>query len=454
MIHKIKAFIKEHDMIKEKERVVVGISGGADSVCLLFVLLELQKEYDFEIEAVHVHHGLRGNQADEDEEFVKCLCQKYQIHLHMFHENVKALAEQWSMSEEEAGREIRRKRFAEVFQKQKADKIALAHHQNDNVETVVWNLCRGSSIRGLGGILPKDGCWVRPLLCVDRQMIEQYLEKIDQPYCIDETNLSNEYTRNKIRNELLPYMEENINKQSIRHIQEASIKLRKIACFLEEETKKCMLKCCYQQGEEGCVVDKEALESVPELLRSEVLLQSMYEVCGHKKDIEAKHVDALLDLCNKQVGREVHLPYKMLAKRIYKGIKIYQEKEKGEEKTIFPKYRMRVFEKTEEIQTFPENTYTKWFDYDIIKSAVDIRMRKPGDYIVINHQGKRQKLKQYFINEKIPQEKRDKIWLVADGDQIMWIVGYRQNQAYQVTKETKRILEVQFYGGERNGREN
>ena len=105
---------------------------------------------------------------------------------------------------------------------------------------------------------------------------------------------------------------------------------------------------------------------------------------------------------------------------------------------------MKVFDRTPEMVTFPEKTYTKWFDYDIIKRTVEIRHREPGDYIVINKEGKTQKLKQYFINEKIPQKEREQLWLVADGDQIMWIVGYRQSQAYQITDQTKRILEIRF----------
>ena len=445
MIKKVREYIKEHCMIREREKIVVGISGGADSVCLLFVLLELQKEWDLKLEAVHIHHGIRGADADADERFVRRLCENENVVLHVFHENVKEMAKELGMSEEEAGREIRRKHFVEVLKQTHANKIALAHHMNDSAETVLWNLCRGSKLRGLGGISPKEDVWIRPLLCAERWEIEEFLKEREIPYCIDETNMSDHYTRNKIRNHVLPYLENQVNKKSVLHIQETAKRMQEIALFMEEETKKYMESCLVKEKKDVCFLNLLKFSEVPGVLKTEIIYSILCDVAGHRKDIESRHVNMILELCEKQVGRKCDLPYGMCAIRSYDGIKIYPEHYENHFHEEKPDCKIRLLKKEEGTKTFPQNTYTKWFDYDIIKRTVEIRHRKPGDYIVIDRLGRKQKLKQYFINEKIPREIRDQIWLAADGDQIMWIIGYRQSQAYQITEKTKHVLEIQFY---------
>ena len=158
-----------------------------------------------------------------------------------------------------------------------------------------------------------------------------------------------------------------------------------------------------------------------------------------------------LELFDHQVGREISLPYSITAGRCYEGIELYRKETGSEEEPVG--MSVRVFEKTSDMQAFPKKTYTKWFDYDIIKNTVKLRHKEPGDWIVIDRSGRKQKLKQYFINEKIPREDREKIWLVADGQEILWIVGYRQSQKYQVTEKTSRILEIEICGGKKDGRE-
>ena len=187
---------------------------------------------------------------------------------------------------------------------------------------------------------------------------------------------------------------------------------------------------------------------MPEALRSYVLHECICQAAGGRKDIESVHTKMLSELLDNQVGRQARLPYGIVAVRRYEGIELRREGD-GRPKDQNPEglMKMRTLPRTSGKVIFPENPYTKWFDYDIIKNTVKIRHREPGDYITIDKNGKTQKLKQYFINEKIPQEERDRIWLIADGKHIMWIVGYRQNQQYQITENTRRILEIEFCGG-------
>ena len=441
MYQRVRAYVEKHNMLKKQDKVIVGVSGGADSICLLFMLLELGKELDFSIVAVHVNHGLRGA-AEADEMYVREMCREQNVELLVFRENVNEYARLNGCTEEEAGREVRRGIFEKVCLEKRGTKIALAHHENDNVETFLWNLCRGTGFAGLSGIQPVAGKYIHPLLCLKRREIEQYLKDAKIAYCTDETNLADDYTRNRIRNHVIPYLEEHVNRQSASHMAEVIENIRTFHEYMKVEVEK-YVKSCVSFKSGKWILDKKEYDDVPEVFRKNVLYEFLAMAAGKKKDLEASHVQILKGLLDKQTGRKGDLPYGLCAMRTYEGLELIS---KAEETVLEeePNMQIRVFERTCEMVTFPEKNYTKWFDYDIIKRTVKIRHRESGDYIVIDKNGRTQKLKQYFINNKIPQDLRDKIWLVADGNQIMWIVGYRQNQAYQITDQTTKIMEISF----------
>ena len=489
MYQRVKAYIEEHHMLEQQDKVIVGISGGADSVCLLFMLTKLRNEWketgegSLDITAVHVHHGLRGDSADADEQYVRKICGEWDVPLIVYHKEVRKLAKIWNMSEEEAGRKARREAFLEV--RNQCDephvKIALAHHRNDDAETVLFHLCRGTDVRGLGGIAPVSGFWIRPLLNIRRCEIESYLEKMGISYCTDETNAENVYARNKLRNQVIPQLEQ-INAQAVLHISKAAQSVRELWSYVDtqvEAYKECCLgrKMETQVGVEKAVsekavsekmqacqekmrqtnlwmINKEQYEKVPTPLKSYVLHRIICEAAGHEKDIGAVHVRAVQELFERQVGRKIDLPYALTAQRVYEGVQFKRKADISENlSTSKELFHFRVFEREPGMEAFPEKTYTKWFDYDIIKNTVETRHRQAGDILTINKNGGKQRLKKYFINEKISQEERDNIWLVADGHEIMWVVGYRQSQSYQVTEYTKNILEIQFCKGENYGRD-
>lgn len=461
MYQRVKEYIRRFHMLDGEDRVIAGVSGGADSICLLFMLTELSREMGFTVAAVHVHHGLRGASADRDAAYVEEVCREWGVKCLVSHEDVRRYARQNGLTTEEAGRDVRRAVLKKVKQEEGGTKIALAHHQNDNAETLIWNLCRGCGLRGLGGIAPVTGQWIRPLLCLKREEIESYLENRGISYCTDESNLTDDYTRNRIRNHVIPCLEEAVNSQAVAHMSETMELLRLVGGFVEQEADRLGKRCVrYEQTGTGGlrgVLLREKFLQIPEALRGFVLQEMICRVAGRRKDIGAVHIRDLGDLLGRQVGRQVHLPYGMCARRIYEGIElsVLSGGEGPVKNEVFHgcPVESRVFERTADMLIFPQNPYTKWFDYDIIKNTVKIRHREPGDYITISKDGGTQKLKQYFINEKIPGSLRDGIWLAADGKHIMWIVGYRQNQMYQITDKTRRILELKFYGGQGDGRE-
>ncbi len=466
MLEKIKDFIAKQDMLEKEDCVIVGVSGGADSICLLFVLLELQKSMGFLLIAVHVNHGLREADASRDEAFVKKICEENKVPFVSYFENVELLAKKWKQSTEEAGRNFRRACFERTLEEKGGTKIALAHHKNDSVETMLMNLARGTGLKGLGGIAPVQGHFIRPLLCVERKEIEKYLQENQIPYCTDVTNESDDYTRNRIRNHVIPYMEAEVNSKLVSHADETMSYLRQVYQFLEEQALVNKEKCVCENGQGVLVREKEFLK-LPNVVQPILLKKVLADVAGCEKDLEAVHVKTLADLFQKQVGRKLDLPYEIMAKRDYDGIVLMKKQEVlgKEDSEIFfdptvSEYTLgdyhitcKVFDK-EAAEYFTEKCGTKWFDYDIIKRGVSFRTRRAGDYITINEDGRTQKLKAFFINEKIPQEKRDDILLVAEGSHILWISGYRDSHAYRVTEQTKRILEITVSGGENHGRNN
>ena len=462
MKDKVRNYIKKWKMLQSEDCVIVGVSGGADSICLLWMLADMQKEMDFRMVAVHVNHGLRGEEADADERYVKEFCQQLGIPCETYHADVELFSKTWKQSTEEAGREVRRAFFQETLEKHHGTKIALAHHQNDNAETFMLNLARGTGLRGLGGIAPVNGKVIRPLLCLKREEIEDFLKEEGISYCNDCTNQSDEYTRNRIRNHTMPYLQEQVNPKVIEHMNETMEQIRQVQEFLEEQVQEYWEK-GVTVGGAGCLISEDIYLQTPEPIKPLLLKKVLITVCGREKDLESVHVKQLQELFQKQVGRKVDLPYQMEGRRVYQGILIClkcQEKKRLDEVFFLGKDTEARFEignrviQCKIVGEQKQKNNTKQFNCDIIKNSICIRTRRQGDYITIHEDGRTQKLKSYFINEKIPQEERDRILLVAEGNHILWIVGYRTNPVYEVKANTKRILEIQIDEGENYGRDN
>ncbi len=468
MLSKVLDYLKKNNMLKKGDRIVVGVSGGADSVCLLYVLKELCRDLETTLIAVHINHGIRGEEADLDELFVTKLCNKLGIECYRYLYDVKAIAKEEGLSEEEAGRKIRYEAFLEICRVKKCNKIAIAHNKNDSAETVLFHLFRGTGIKGLSGIEPKrmismdfgDITVIRPLLCVERKEIEAFLLSQNISFQIDSTNLTEDYSRNKIRNRILSYAVEEINTGAIGNITEAAAQLKEIEQFMEGCIANRYQALVKQENNSYSFVVKDMILE-PRVIQKGIIRKILEDLAGKAKDLEAKHVESVLSLYEKQVGRYVHLPNNMLAERGYDQIKLHcvEVPSVGNTKgvclnpvraTIPGKTVLWQFGKVIETEVIPykksdpipKSSCIKWFDYDKIENAVEIRTRREGDYIQINSFGGRKKLKDYFIDHKIPRELRDSQILVTDGNHVMWLPGEgeRMSEKYKVDQTTTKIL--------------
>lgn len=476
MLKTIQRFIEHNKMIEPHDTVVVGLSGGADSVCLLLILKELQKNIDFTMIAVHINHCIRGEEADRDQEFARNLCKREEIQFMAFAVEVEKIAKDEKISVEEAGRKTRYRIFNEVLNGSRG-KIAVAHHMDDQGETILMNILRGSGIKGICGMKPIRDTIIRPLLCVRRHEIESYLIQRGQNYQIDSSNLDNEYTRNRLRNMIFPYFEENINAQSVENICRMAEVVTEAESYIEKQAAEAATECVkvYDDklyNEQVYVIDLDSFTPNDIIIKKYIIKKIIGQLAGHLKDVYKVHIESVLELENKQVGSQIDLAYKILAKRGYHEITlmnktIQKEKVSNNIEIIFPEgkeksavsikgeyyckdgelicLQMAEFEKIFENQKIMGNDYTKVFDYDKIKFTLRFRTRQTGDYIQIDEKGGNKKLKDFFIDQKVPRDYRDRVLLLADGSHILWIVGYRMSEGYKITSKTKCVLRMNLY---------
>ena len=468
MIQKVYAYIEENRMLQDGQTVVVGVSGGADSICLLTILTEYAKDHPLTLIAAHVHHGLRKN-ADGDEEYVRTLCESLHVPLKVLHIDAAEEAEKMGVSVEEAGRKKRYEFFEELAKPFGASvRIAVAHHRDDLSETVLFQLFRGSGIHGLRGILPLSGNIIRPLLCVSKEEICTYLKENGISWREDESNGEDIYARNRIRHEILPIAEQ-ICPGASKHIEEAALKMRDAEAFIEEEAAKEKKRVAVYNSETEQIRITKAVMELPAIIRQEILLTCLQDVCHKKRDIGSVQVAALEELFTSQVGKERNFIYGILAKRTYEGVTLTPSLEyndfgldidfdeeytiplRGEGTEIVTSDGMRAGFVIKERGNgdIPTGEDRKWFDLKLLRSealfqSLELRHPKRDDFLVIHRDGGSQKVYDFFKNEKIPVEERDKLWVLASDRQVFWIIGYRMGEFGKVNDSTREVLEIQI----------
>ena len=437
---KVCEYIKLNNLIDKNDNIILGVSGGADSVCLLYIINTIKEEYALNITAVHINHMIRET-AGRDEDFTRKLCEKLGVKFVSYKTDCPAISERDGISLEEAGRNERYRLFNETGEKEYGKdnyKIAVAHHMDDLAETLIFNMARGTGINGLASVKCKSGNIIRPLLCVTRAEIEEYLYRAGVEYVNDETNFSDDYARNKIRHKIIPTMNE-ITEKAVNHMASCAGQLGEIEDYLRDQTDLLWEKYVREFEKEILILDT-VLNEHPALVKR-VIHRALTEVAGRARDISAIQIEAVLNLFELQTGRKRDLIYNMEALRVYEGVKILTKKEVSEEdkENILGMLHFEIKDR-DFSQNIPTDLYTKWFDYDKIKYSLNVRFRREGDYLTVNEQNAKKLLSDYMTNEKIPSDKRDEIPLLADGDHILWVAGYRISNYYKVTDETKKIV--------------
>lgn len=435
--------IGKFHMFPQKAKIIVGLSGGMDSVALLHILCGRKAENGWEITAVHINHGLRGTEADEDQRFAEALCRELGVACEVRKYDVKAEAEKRRLGEEETGRLLRYEVFRELAGEN--GRIAVAHHRKDQAETVLMRLCRGTGLTGLVGMRPvRDGI-CRPLLYCTREEIAQYCRENGLNWREDASNQEERYTRNKLRLQVLPLLEE-IHTGAEEHIAQTAALLALEEDYLEHQTVLCY-EAVKMEGA-GIVLHREKVLELHPAMRRRVLRKAMAEFLS--ADVSQVQIEALEELLGKETGKSRDFSEGVRAENCYDALVLSAKQEKAEgchhalplgETIVLSEQGLTVTAWTGgKVTSLPDDT--KCFDFDLVKGELSCRTRKTGDFISLKNG--RKKIKDLFIDEKVPRKERETIPLIAVGEEILWAFGLRVSEKYQPDENTENYLYVRI----------
>jgi tRNA(Ile)-lysidine synthase len=515
---KVLGTIRNHHLIGQGEAVVVGVSGGPDSVCLLHVLRAISDVLDIRVHAIHINHMLRAEEADTDEAYVKELCRELDVPLSIERVNIAEMAEKAGISLEEAGREARYREFAAYAAEVGASGIAVAHNRNDQAETVMMHIIRGSGTAGLAGMEFRRGAVIRPLLDISRKEIEQYCRAAGLHPRIDSSNLKSDFTRNRVRLELFPYINERFGTDIVESLCRLSGHAADDSSYLEQCAAELYLSCIDPKGDAagdagsvhpagssttggtdgggmrgdpsgtgicagstgatqniGCDAMPEEtgkrvglslkkLKDLPPAMLVRVLKRAVCEVMGNASGIGSVHYETLAGLIsNGRTGRKAELPKGMRAAVSYGRLELFAGKRLAAKPadsfdislavpgtTFVPELQASVSAFLETVENVDNgrdlgyNALVQFFDYDRLRMGINIRNRQDGDVFKPFRSNGTKKLKEFFIDRKIPREQRDAIPLVCAGSEVVWVIGYKISDKFKVTENTKSVLKMEY----------
>src|SRR3990172_9524215 len=455
LIQQVKKTIKEWKMLSRGETVVCAVSGGADSVVLLHILMELMEELGLRLIVAHMDHGLRAEESRRDHDFVKVLAKSRRL------EFTSRLFEKGELkglggSPQEAARIKRYAFFEETAAKYKAQRVALGHTSDDQAETVIMRLLKGSSLSGLSGIPPVRGIFVRPLIQSIRASIEEYAREHGIAFVTDSTNLTVKYLRNRVRLELIPKLQEDYNPSIKETLARTAHLLANDDDFIEKAAVKAFEAALIEQRAGAIVLDRSKLKRMHKALSSRVFLASVRSL-GVEVELGSLHVDSFFEIMDGvRPNASISLPGGTRARREYGRMVVHsglpEDAALFEQALIVPGMTLMAGIGTIDAKVvkmpkkFTGGVNTAWFDYDALIEAgqLSVRQARPGDRMVPFGMEGHRKLKDIFIDAKVTLLERKKTPVVIVGDEIVWLAGLRQSALFSVGRKTSRALKLEF----------
>ena len=449
---KVLSAILGYRMINRGDSIIVAVSGGADSVCLLKILYELRKCLNISLTVAHFDHGLRPKEDEKETEFVANLAKR--LNLALVCDKATNIAKAHGASIEEKAREMRYQFFQKAINDHHAQKLALGHNMNDQAETVLMHFLRGTGLTGLSGIPPiRQNCFIRPLIDITRDEIHTYLKQNDESFIIDSSNLETRYLRNKIRLELLPMLL-HYQPKLVEHLGELAFLCRQETQFIDEEAKKELKKITFNFSKHSLDLSLTTFNNLSCSLQYRIIRQAIKKIKGNLRKIDRGHIKTIINLVNSDKPQvKVNLPENIIVKKIYNRLRFslgdmieinnfsYYINNMG-------RFQIQEINKTISFTEISKNDFMlsspspqeAFLDLDKLKWPLRARNFRTGDKFIPLGVNGFKKVKNIFIDNKIPSEERIKIPILVSSDDIVWVCGIRIDDRYKITQETKRIL--------------
>ena len=456
---RLKEYLQKVLLIQPGSKILCGVSGGVDSIVMLDALSWLAQKYDYRLAVVHVNHKLRGNDSDRDEEHVKSVCKDYGLYYYVSSIDVKEYSEKHSLSTEEAARKLRYNYFDRIANSINASNVALAHTADDNAETVLFNLLRGTGLTGLGGIPPKrilskKVFIVRPFMEFHKSELIEYAEKRELRWYEDETNALLYYTRNKIRHELIPKIEKDFSPTAINTINRSSKLIRGADEFISSHISEIFNKHFQGKKNEKMSFEITFMKTNPEFIQGELIQQGL-QVFFNMNSVSMKTIDRIFDLMNSGTGNIIEIGNEIVALndrgklifskqqeplKINKKIENIGEYEFAGKKLILERVDRRSL-------SFKNDPNVEIFDMEFIPKFLYIRNWEEGDRFSPLGMKGTMKVSDFLTNEKVSLIDKKRVYVLSTKTDIIWVIGMRISEKYKIRKDSKKILRARLTGG-------
>jgi tRNA(Ile)-lysidine synthase len=460
MIEKIKKTIKRYGMLERGDRVLVCVSGGMDSTCLLHTLVELKEGLGIDLIVCHLNHCLRGDESLRDERFVAGLARQFNLLCEVKREKIKSIKRKMiEGSIQEVARVVRYGFFEKAAKMHGATKIALGHNSDDNAETIIMRIIRGSSVAGLKGIPPVRGRYIRPLIDTSREEIERYVKKLKIRYIEDSSNQEKDYLRNRIRNELIPLIEKEYNPNIKDTLNRTASIISMDNEYMDNETDRLLEDAVLERGTDSVTLSMKALLTIPEAIMMRIFIRELSQLYKIPTDISSAHLESMSRVVKGgSPNARIDLPNGLRLVREYGHIiltrKVFERPLKFEGELKIPgttyfeeistRLETKILKKTP-VDIAKSDKERAYFDFDRLSMPIRIRCFRPGDRLLPMGMKGHKKIKDLFIDCKIPGPLRQKIPILIAGEDIIWVAGVRQSEVGKVIETTKTVLKVTIH---------
>jgi tRNA(Ile)-lysidine synthase len=460
LVEQVRRTIDRYRLLEKSDRVIVGVSAGVDSMVLLHLLNVFRQEFELSVIVAHIHHGLRPAQADREAELVQKVSARHGLPFEYGTFDVKEFKKAEGLSLQDAARKIRFEFFHSLLVKHGGSKIALGHHADDQAETMLLRLFRGSGLKGLKGMLPiRENRVIRPLLDVWKEEIEAFAREKSIPYLTDSSNLKREYFRNRLRLNLIPHIEQEFHSGFRRALVRTSTILREEDDYIDKKAEEACRKISWEE-KKGVAFEFPSYRSLHQALQWRVIQKMLEKLCDDPSAREAEELDTNLvftRLKEPPASFFLELSHGLFLEKRYDTVLLRKESPR-----TIPPYELelpvpgRAYIQevdrdvmAEEIGRGPSGEFSgspnvALLDYESLQFPLRVRNFRPGDRFQPMGAGGTQKVKEFFIDHKIPKFERPKIPLLLSGEVIAWVAGYRIDERVKITPNTRKVLRVEI----------